>query len=263
MQKTTFTIPKMDCPAEENLVRLKLDGIDGVRGLDFDLPNRRLVVFHEGRPDALESSIASLNLGGRLLGTEEVREPVLKEAAGQRNLLWTVLAINLAFFVVEMVSGLVSRSMGLVADSLDMLADALVYGLSLFAVGGTAARKKGVARLAGYFQLGLAALGLFEVVRRFVGTEEPPDYATMIGISVLALAANATCLYLLQRAKSEEAHMQASTIFTSNDVVINLGVIAAGLLVLWTGSAVPDLVVGAVVFVVVVLGAVRILKLAK
>lgn len=57
--------------------------------------------------------------------------------------------------------------------------------------------------------------------------------------------------------------MQASMIFTSNDVVINLGVITAGGLVLWSGSNIPDLVVGAAVFVIVSLGSVRILKLGK
>jgi Co/Zn/Cd efflux system component len=263
MHKTTFTIPWMDCPSEENLIRLKLDGVEGVRHLDFDLPGRRLVVFHEGRLALIEESIAALHLGGRRLSTEESEELTFDEAREQRRLLRTVLAINFAFFVVEMTTGLISRSMGLVADSLDMLADALVYGLSLLAVGGTVVRKKTVAWLAGYFQLMLAALGLVEVVRRLVGAGETPDFAMMIVVSAMALVANGTCLYLLQRAKSDEAHIRASAIFTSNDVVINLGVITAGLLVLWTGSPLPDLIVGAVVFVVVVLGAVRILKLAR
>lgn len=263
MQKTTFTIPKMDCASEENLIRLKLDGVAGVRGLDFDIPARRLTVFHEGQLRLIEDSVTALNLGGRRLSMEETDAAGFEDATRQRKLLWTVLAINFAFFITEMAAGLISRSMGLVADSLDMLADALVYGLSLFAVGGTVARKKSVAKLAGYFQLTLAALGLVEVVRRFAGAEEAPDFFTMIVVSALALAANGTCLYLLQRAKSGEAHMRASTIFTSNDVVINLGVIAAGLLVLWTGSNKPDLVVGSIIFVVVVLGAMRILRLAK
>jgi Co/Zn/Cd efflux system component len=262
MQKSVFEIPKMDCPSEENLIRLKLDGLRGVSGLDFDIPNRRLTVLHDGQLSPIEQSIAELNLGGRRLSTEESDDTVFEEATGQRKLLRTVLAINFAFFVIEMATGLVSRSMGLVADSLDMLADALVYGLSLFAVGGTVARKRRVAGLAGYLQLALAALGLFEVLRRLVGSQEAPDFATMIVVSALALAANGTCLYLLQKAKSAEAHMRASAIFTSNDVVINLGVIAAGLLVLWTGSNKPDLVIGAAVFIVVVLGAARILRLA-
>ena len=88
-------------------------------------------------------------------------------------------------------------------------------------------------------------------------------FATMIVVSLLALVANGFCLYLLQKSKSNEAHMQASAIFTSNDVVINLGVIAAGVLVYLFGSNKPDLIVGMIVFVVVVRGALRILKLGK
>ena len=253
----------MDCPSEENLIRIKLDGREEIKGLDFDIPKRRLTVFHEGRLESLESSIADLNLGGRRVGTEESDPVEFEDPAGQRKLLWTVLAINFAFFAIEMVTGLISRSMGLVADSLDMLADSFVYAISLFAVGGTAARKRGVARLAGYFQVLLAVVGFVEVLRRFFGAEAMPDFKTMIVVSILALVANGTCLYLLQRSKSEEAHMRATMIFTSNDVVINLGVIAAGVLVSWLDSNKPDLLVGAIVFVVVIRGAFTILKLGK
>ena len=85
----------------------------------------------------------------------------------------------------------------------------------------------------------------------------------MIGISLLALIANAFCLWLLQRTNSKEAHIRASVIFSANDVIINAGVIAAGLLVWWLDSGIPDLVVGIIVFIIVLRGAVRILKLAK
>jgi Co/Zn/Cd efflux system component len=135
--------------------------------------------------------------------------------------------------------------------------------LSLWAVGSTVFRKKKVARLSGYFQLTLALIGIIEVIRRFLIFEEMPDYRVMIGVSIFALIANSICLYLLQKSKSSEAHMKASMIFTSNDVIINTGVILAGLLVLITNSKYPDLVIGAVVFLIVVRGALRILKLGK
>src|SRR5690606_7771325 len=151
--------------------------------------------------------------------------------------------------------GFFSRSMGLVADSIDMLADALVYGLSLFAVGGSLLKKKQIARLSGYFQLTLAVLGIFEVLRRFLGHEEMPDFKTMIVVSILALIANGACLYLLQKSKSQEAHMKASMIFTSNDVIINLGVIVAGVLVYLFNSKYPDLIIGSIVFIIVSKGA--------
>ena len=154
--------------------------------------------------------------------------------------------------------------MGLVADSLDMLADSFVYGISLFAVGGTLLKKKRIAKIAGYFQITLAIVGFAEVLRRFFGDEKLPDFSTMIIVSIFALIANGICLYISQKSKSkEETHMKASLIFTSNDVIINLGVIIAGLLVNWLSSNTPDLIIGTVVFVLVIQGAFRILKLSK
>jgi len=263
MQKTIFEIQQMDCPSEENLVRIKLDGIAAIKNLDFEIPGRQLNIFHEGELEKIESSIADLNLGGKRVSTEQADETEFEAPTKQRKLLWTVLGINFGFFALEMTTGLISGSMGLVADSLDMLADSMVYGISLFAVGAAATRKKNVAMIAGYLQITLAVLGFVEVVRRFIGIEVMPDFWTMIVVSVMALIANGICLYLLQKSKSREAHMEASTIFTSNDVVINLGVITAGVLVYLLNSNRPDLVIGIIVFVVVVRGAVKIFRLGK
>lgn len=264
MQKSVFEISKMDCPSEENLIRMKLDGISSIKNLDFDIPKRKLTVFHNGNTQIIEESIVGLNLGGKRLTTEETEEIEFKENAHQKKLLWSVLAINFAFFIIEMTTGLISKSMGLVADSLDMLADSFVYGISLFAVGGSVVRKKKIATLAGYFQILLAVIGFAEVLRRFFGNEKLPDFSTMIIVSILALIANGICLYLLQKSKSKkEAHMKASMIFTSNDVIINVGVIIAGILVNWLNSSKPDLIIGSIVFILVIQGAVRILKIGK
>lgn len=254
----------MDCPSEENLIRMKLDGISSIKNLDFDIPNRKLIVFHNGQIDIIENSINQLKLGEKKISTEQTEQNDFEENTNQKKLLWTVLALNFLFFIIEMTTGLISKSMGLVADSLDMLADSFVYGISLFAVGGTLTRKKRIAKLAGYFQIILAVIGFGEILRRFFGDEKIPDFSTMIIVSIFALIANGICLYLMQKSKSKnEVHMKASMIFTSNDVIINLGVISAGVLVNWLNSGKPDLIIGAVVFVLVIQGAFRILKLSK
>jgi len=262
--QSVFYIARMDCPSEENLVRLQLGGNPNIRQLVFDIPKRMLTVFHLGGVDEIEAALHELDLGTKRKETVVSREDAFTEHDNQTQLLITVLLINLGFFIIELVSGLISRSMGLVADSLDMLADALVYGLSFYAVGGTLIRKKRIAAIAGYFQAILAILGFIEVLRRFLGSEVVPNHGTMIIVSILALIANGICLFLLQRSRhKEEAHMKASLIFTSNDVLINLGVIVAALLVNGLGSQIPDLVIGAIVFFLVVQGAHRILKLSR
>jgi len=254
----------MDCPSEERMMRMKLEGLTNIESLEFDLPGRTLEVCHTDGYDNLLAALNSLDLDTKVVSSEPTEAVRIKGSQRQeRRVLWQVLAINFFFFALEILTGFIAGSMGLVGDSLDMLADSIVYALSLFAVGGTVARKKRIAGAAGYFQLALAVLGFAEVIRRFVGHGETPDFQLMIIISLLALVGNAICLYLLQKSKSQEAHMQASMIFTSNDVIVNLGVIVAGIIVYLTASNLPDLIVGTIVFVLVGRGAYRILQLSK
>jgi Co/Zn/Cd efflux system component len=55
--------------------------------------------------------------------------------------------------------------------------------------------------------------------------------------------------------------MKASWIFSANDVIANIGLILAAVLVAWTGSRYPDLIIGTIIGFVVLDGARRILKL--
>lgn len=254
----------MDCPSEEQLIRMKLGGMPTIHHLDFDLSERTLRILHEGDPSPILQQLNELKLDSSMLQTVQSEMQAIPEQQDQqRRMLWAVLIINFAFFIIEMLSGLLSASMGLVADSLDMLADSLVYGLALLAVGSTALFKKNVAKTAGVLQLVLAFLGFAEIIRRFFFHEAMPDFRVMILISFLALLANTASLYLLQKSKSKEAHMRAGMIFTSNDIIINTGVILAAVLVKWSNSALPDLLIGTIVFVVVVRGAFKILKLGQ
>ncbi len=265
MQKTTFKIAKMDCPSEEQMIRMKLADLSNINSLDFDIANRQLNIFHTDNHDQIFQRLDSLNFDTTVISSIPVEDFIVTtdNSNAEKKLLRQVLIINFFFFALEIITGFISNSMGLVADSLDMLADSIVYGLALFAVGGTMIRKKNIAKAAGYFQLTLAIFGFIEVIRRFLGVEIVPAFQTMIIISMLALIGNGLCLYLLQKSKSKEAHMQASMIFTSNDVIVNLGVIIAGGLVYLTNSKYPDLFVGTIVFMIVGRGAFQILKLSK
>lgn len=254
----------MDCPSEEQLIRMKLSDIQSVRQMNFDLINRSLTVIHEDNLDTIQSAIDSLNLNSKLSESANYEGEISSENERKdKRLLWTVLIINFAFFLIEIVFGIVASSVGLLADSLDMFADALVYGLSLYAITGTLLIKKRVARISGYTQLSFSIFGFIEVLRRFFGVEEIPNPTFMISISFLALLANTASLVLLNKSKTKEVHIQSSQIFTSNDIIANIGVIFAGTMVLFLNSNIPDLIVGTIVFFFVLRGAIRILELAK
>lgn len=184
------------------------------------------------------------------------------ESRQQRRVLITLLAINAAMFVVEVVTGILAESTGLIADSLDMLADAVVYGIGLYAVSRAASSKIRAAFVSGYFQMALALIVALDVCRRAVyGSEPEPAYMVLIGL--IALAANVTCLKLIARHRDGGVHMRASWIFSKNDVIANGGVILGGGLVYLTGVRWPDLVVGITIAYIVFRGALAIIEDAR
>lgn len=179
--------------------------------------------------------------------------------AQERKTLLIVLGINAFMFVFELVLGLLAESTGLIADSLDMLADALVYSISLYAVGKSANLKTNAARVSGVAQIILALLVLADVLRRFIYGSEPVS-TLMMGVGFTALIANSICLSLIAKHRNDGVHMRASLIFSKNDVIANIGVILSGALVWALGSRYPDLVIGLVIAAVVLRSGIHILK---
>ena len=267
MHRSVFKIPKMDCPSEERMVRMALEQNGNIKKLEFDFKERILAVIHSDKFENILSALEPLNYGAKLQedgphkpDIEELEENLdpVKEA----NVLKILLAINGTMFIVEMIFGLMAQSMGLISDSLDMLADAAVYGLSLYAVGKALSMKKKAARMSGYLQVALVIIALTEVIRRFIFGSEP-EGLMMIGVSAIALIANISCLFVLFKHKGGGVHMKASWIFSTNDVIANMGVIAAGVFVYYTKSPYPDLVIGLIVAIIVMRGAISILKISS
>lgn len=264
MHKSQFHIAAMDCPSEEQLIRQALGSASAIERIDFDIPARLVTIWHREEPGPVLSCLEGLDLGTRLKSTTEVPDAEAQEGKeeDQSNVLRLLLAINATMFVVELVAGWFAESTGLLSDSLDMLADAVVYGIALWAVGRSRSSQRLAARASGWMQMMLAVGVLAEVVRRaLLGSE--PEAPIMMAAATLALLANTACVLALARHRTEGLHMQASWIFSTNDVIANLGVVLAGALVYWTSSSIPDLVVGAIIAMLVMRGALRILRLGK
>lgn len=180
----------------------------------------------------------------------------------QRRVLWIVLAINAAMFVLELGAGIVAHSTALIADSVDMLGDALVYGFSLYVVGrGPLWHARG-ALLKGSV---MAALGAGVLVEAAVKLARGlvPAAETMGVVALLALAANAACLVLLGRCRGDDLNMRSAWLCSRNDVLANGAVLVAAGGVALTDSAWPDVVVGLLLALVVGHSALEILRAAR
>lgn len=256
----------MDCAAEERLVRMAFAGDPRIHRVDINLAERQVSAVHEdGRSNLLEL-LGPLGAGAQVLDSsvwsnadEAANEPT---RPGEAKALRVAFAINAAMFLGESIGGVVADSSALIADSLDMFADAAVYGIALYGAGQALAGQRKAARLSGWMQLALACGAAFEVTRRAIAGSDP-ESTLMIGVALVALIANATTMWWLAGHRGGGAHMKASWIFTTNDVVANIGVIVGGVLVRLTGTSIPDLVVGGVIALVVFSGALRILRLAR
>ncbi len=180
----------------------------------------------------------------------------------QRKVLRILFAVNAAMFVIGIIAGTLARSTALVADSLDMFADAVVFGISLYVTGKSQAKKISAAFLSGIFQTTLASFVLVDVVKRAIFGSEP-ESSLMMSIALLSLIVNSFCMFLMAKHRHEEVHMRSSWTFLSNDVVANLGVIVAGLLVSLLNSRFPDLIIGFMISIVVIRGGIRIIRDAR
>lgn len=160
-----------------------------------------------------------------------------------RKVFLIVFIINIVMFGVEMFYGILANSSALIADSLDMLGDTFVYGISLYVLSKNEKAKKRASLIKGIIML---LLGLNVLRDVFTKLYNPvlPSGETITIIGIIAFIANIYCFYLLQKHKNEEINVKSAWICSRNDIISNVSVVIAGLLVTFFNSMIPDIIVG-------------------
>jgi Co/Zn/Cd efflux system component len=165
-------------------------------------------------------------------------------------------------FLVIVLAALYGASAALLADSLDNLGDALTYGLSLYAVSRGATAKAKVALFkGGLIFIAACAVAAQIVYKLFVPSL--PLFEIMGAFSLLGLAANSLCLYLLWRHRHEDVNMSSVWECSRNDIASNLSVFLAAGAVWLTGSGWPDILVALGLVWLLVRSAIRVISSAK
>ena len=180
----------------------------------------------------------------------------------QRGTLWSVLGVNALMFLVIFAAALYGKSSALLSDSLDNLGDALTYGLSLYAVSRGATTKAKVA----FFKGGLIFLGACAVAVQIAFkliSPTIPVFEVMGVFSLLGLAANSVCLFLLWRHRHEDVNMSSVWECSRNDIASNLSVFVAAGAVWLTGSGWPDILVASCLVLLLMRSAIRVIASAR
>ncbi|MBS1212972.1 MAG: cation transporter [Proteobacteria bacterium] len=180
----------------------------------------------------------------------------------QRGTLQLVLGINAVMFLVIVAAALYGQSSALLSDSLDNLGDALTYGLSLYAVSRGRVFKAKVALFKGGLIFLAACAVAAQVVFKLL---EPtvPIFEVMGAFSLLGLAANSLCLFLLWRHRRDDVNMSSVWECSRNDIASNLSVFVAAGAVWFTGSGWPDMVVASCLVLLLMRSALGVIAAAK
>ncbi|MGD8200705.1 cation transporter [Ornithinimicrobium sp. W1679] len=164
-----------------------------------------------------------------------------------RRTVLTVAGLNFGYFWVQVVVAVSIGSVALLADSVDFLEDTAVNLLIFLALGWPLARRATAGKvMAGLILLPAAAAAWAAFSK--AGNPEPPDVTLLVLTAGGAVLVNGLAAWLLSRIRHHGGSMTTTAfVIARNDVLVNLAIIAMGLLTWATGSGWPDIVLGAAI----------------
>jgi cobalt-zinc-cadmium efflux system protein len=192
-------------------------------------------------------------------------------ASRSRSHLAVALAITISFFVVELIGGYITNSLALAADAWHMLNDAVALAFALIAAW-IAGRPSDLRKTFGYHRAEILAaflngvflwavviLIIFSAIQRL---QTPATVASqeMLLIAVIGLAANGLSAGVLSRSKSESLNVKSAFLHVVSDTLGSVAVIAAGLVMFFTGWYQADPIFSMLVAILISYGAYKLIR---
>ena len=244
-----YRVIGMDCARDAADIERVVRAVPGVRTAKVSVASQILTVDAQDAPSQsaqVERAVSALGYRLDRLDLATGESAPVHLSLAYRRALWIVVILNLAYGVAEMVGGYLSASQALRADALDFLGDGLITLLGLVAIRWSLTWRARSALIQGLF---LGALGIGVLIttayRTFVQRQPEADLMGIFG--VMALAVNIAAAIVLIPHRTGDANMRAVWLFSRNDAIGNAAVVVAAVLVAWTDTPWPDLVVSAAI----------------
>ncbi|EMY33704.1 Co/Zn/Cd efflux system component [Arthrobacter crystallopoietes BAB-32] len=166
----------------------------------------------------------------------------------RKTVLW-VAGLNLAYFFVEISVAVAIGSVSLFADSVDFLEDTAINLLIFAALGWSLHRRAAAGKVMALVILLPALAAAWQAFVK-AGAPEPPDPLSLVLTAGGAVVVNFVCSLILSRFRSHGSSLATAAFLSArNDVLVNLAIIAMGLLTVWLDSGWPDIILGLIIIV--------------
>lgn len=186
-------------------------------------------------------------MSARAEGQPANRQPGRLDAQHLRRAVLIVAGLNLAYFFVEFIVALSAGSVSLLADSVDFLEDTSINILIFIALGWPLAHRALAGKAMALILLGPAAIATWTAIQRF-SDPVAPEVAPLVLASLGAIVVNGTSAWVLANVRHAGGSLsRAAFLSARNDILVNVAIIAMGVVTLWTQSGWPDLILGTLI----------------
>ena len=191
-------------------------------------------------------------------------------AGGRRGLL-IALTITLFMMIAEIIGGILSNSLALLSDAGHMFTDTLALALSFFAMkfAGMPATEK---RTFGFYRLEILAALLngvtlvvislyimYEAYQRILNPQ-PVAGTLMLIVAIIGLIVNIIGALFLVKHHETNLNIRGAFLHIIGDAVSSVGVIAGGIIILYTGWYLIDPILSILIALGIIAGAIGLVS---
>jgi cobalt-zinc-cadmium efflux system protein len=187
----------------------------------------------------------------------------------QKKLIWS-LAVTVLLFAAEAVGGVLSNSLALLSDAGHVLTDGFALALSLIAIA-ISRRPTDWRATFGYQRIGILAalingasliiIAFFIAAEAYQRLQAPPDIDVriMLIIATGGLIGNLVMAWLLH-GEHNDLNVRSAWLHVVGDTLSSIGVIAAGVIIHFTGWSAIDPIISALVCIMILISGTRVVK---
>ena len=182
------------------------------------------------------------------------------DALGRKALIIAFI-INIIMLIADLTYGLIMNSASLLSDAANNSGDAFILGSSIIVLSSATDVKNRLALIKGIIMTVFGFWAFYHVYLGLIGESQLSGGIISL-IGVISLIGNTTVALMMHQHHHKDINFKSAFICCRNDAYTSAGIIVAGLLVMFTGSSWPDIVIGTIIASIVCQGGIKVIRMS-